>query len=53
MSREDDKGRCCGTCKYHTHESIDDGWLCTNADSEYVADWTDYYHSCIDWAEKD
>lgn len=30
--------KCCGTCKYHCHEGIDDGWVCTNVDSEYVAE---------------
>ena len=30
----------CGFCKWHKHEDIDDGWICTNPDSEYVADWT-------------
>ena len=31
--------KCCGTCKYHQHENIDDGGVCVNSDSEYVADW--------------
>lgn len=30
--------RCCGTCKYHEHEDIGDGWVCVNGDSDYVAD---------------
>ena len=34
--------QCCGTCKYHHHESIDDGWVCVNSDSEYCTDWTEY-----------
>lgn len=42
-------GRLCGTCKYHKHESIDDGWICVNADSEYVADWTEYDFCCDEW----
>lgn len=20
--------KCCGACRYHRHESIDDGWIC-------------------------
>ena len=24
------KDKCCGTCKYHYHENIDDGWVCVN-----------------------
>ena len=28
----DDK--CCGTCKYHCHENIDNGWIYVNDQSE-------------------
>lgn len=41
--------KCCGTCKYHHHEDIDNGWVCTNDESEYVTDWTDYDHCCGEW----
>ena len=47
----DDK--CCGTCKYHHHEDIDDGWVCTNVDSEYVAEWTEYKDFCDEWEERE
>lgn len=40
---------CCGNCKYHVHESIDDGWVCTNDESDNCADWTEYSDWCIDW----
>lgn len=43
---------CCGTCKWHAHEDIDDSWVCVNADSEYVADWTPFEHCCEDWEER-
>lgn len=43
----DDK--CCGTCKYHYHKNICDGWECVNDRSEYFADWTDYSDSCDEW----
>lgn len=46
----DDK--CCGTCKYHYHESIDGGWVCVNYESEYVADWTEHSDSCEKWERK-
>ena len=46
----DDK--CCGTCKYHYHESIDGGWMCVNYESEYVADWTEHSDSCEKWERK-
>lgn len=41
----------CRTCKYHHHEDIDDGWVCVNADSEYVADWVEFNHYCDFWEE--
>nr|DAI50690.1 MAG TPA: hypothetical protein [Bacteriophage sp.] len=41
--------KCCGTCKYHHHADIDDGWVCVNDQSEYYADWTDYSDSCEEW----
>ena len=40
---------CCGTCKWHLHENVDDGWVCVNGDSEYCTDFTDYDHTCPDW----
>ena len=41
--------KCCGTCKWHQHEDITDGWVCVNADSDYYTDFTDYEHSCEEW----
>ncbi len=46
----DDK--CCGTCKYHHHENIDDGWVCVNDRSEYCADWTEYEDFCEEYEER-
>lgn len=43
----DDK--CCGTCKYHHYDDIDDGWVCVNDRSEYFADWIGYSDSCDEW----
>ena len=45
--------RICGTCRYHQHEDVDDGWVCTNAESENCADWTEYTDSCEEWEERD
>ena len=45
--------RCCGTCKWHWYENVDEGFVCTNIDSEYCADWTVYADSCEDWEVKD
>lgn len=41
--------KCCGTCKYHYHKNIGDGWECVNDRSEYFADWTEYSDSCDEW----
>ena len=46
------KKPCCGNCKYHKHESVDDGWICTNPESDYVADWTEYSDYCSDYEER-
>lgn len=39
----------CGTCKYHYHEGIDNGWICVNDQSEYCADSTEHSDSCEEW----
>ena len=44
---------CCGTCKWHKLENVDEGWVCVNADSDNVADWTEYEDSCMEWEAKD
>lgn len=44
--------QCCGTCKWHQYAS-DDGWVCTNDESEYFTDFTDYDHTCPDWEERE
>lgn len=55
MSRTDreEPERCCGTCKWHEHEYIDDGWVCTNSDSYYCTDWTEYEDTCSFWEDGD
>lgn len=44
--------RCCGTCRHHNYDESDEGWVCTNTESEYLADWTDYDHTCEEWEER-
>lgn len=44
--------KCCGRCKYCRLESITDGWVCTNADSEYLSDWVDRDFSCEAWESR-
>ena len=48
MGRMDEE-RCCGTCRYHRHEDVDDGWVCVNADSDFCTEWTDYEDCCDEW----
>jgi hypothetical protein len=43
------KEKICGHCKWHIHEDITDGWVCSNNRSDYVADWTEYDDSCDDF----
>jgi len=42
----------CGECKWHAYENASQGWVCTNPDSEYLTDWTDYSFSCDEWEER-
>lgn len=42
----------CQNCRYYEHEEIDDGFVCVNDESEYVADWVDEEFVCIDWEGK-
>lgn len=44
--------KCCGKCKYHRHEDIDNGWVCCNPDSDYCSDWTEYNDYCVDYEER-
>lgn len=41
--------KICGTCKHHQHENVDNGWVCVNSNSVYVADWTEHDDSCNKW----
>ena len=43
---------CCGTCKWHEHEEISDGWICVNDQSDYCGDWTEYDDGCQEWEER-
>jgi dUTP pyrophosphatase len=45
--------RCCGTCKWHKREPIDGGFICVNARSEKVADWTGDEEWCREWERKE
>jgi len=41
--------KVCGTCRWHEHEDISDGWVCVNDKSDECTDWTHYEHSCEHW----
>ena len=47
------RGECCGTCEWHQHENISDGWVCVNGDSDYCTDWTDYGFWCEQYEKKE
>ena len=44
--------KSCENCRYYEHEDIDDGYVCVNGDSEYVADWVEADNFCRDWSGK-
>ena len=39
----------CKTCMWHMHERIDNGFICVNDRSPYLADWTEDDQSCDAW----
>ena len=41
--------QCCGTCRHHVHEDVDDGWVCVNQGSIYCTEWTEYDNCCEVW----
>lgn len=48
-----DNNMCCGTCKWHQQENIDEGCVCVNGDSEYCGDWTIYDNCCKEYEERE
>lgn len=45
--------RCCGNCKWHEHDELFGDWVCVNADSEYLSDFTGFEDSCEEFEEKE
>lgn len=45
-----DYNKCCGTCEYGSYDSIQ-GYVCMNKESEYVADFVEYGHTCDCWEQ--
>lgn len=46
-----DRKQCCGTCEYGSYDKVD-GYVCVNNENEYVADFTEYDHTCDCWERK-
>lgn len=44
--------KCCGNCEYAIYDKVD-GYVCTNGQSEYIADFVEYEHYCDDYEEKE
>lgn len=44
--------KCCATCEYAEYGEIQ-GYVCVNGDSEYVADFVEADHSCVDYEPKE
>ena len=42
--------KCCGTCYWHKREG--DDWICTNSNSDELADYTEYGFVCDCWEER-
>lgn len=42
----------CGECKYHVRDDFGRGWVCTNENSDYVAEFTDYDDLCEQWEKR-
>ena len=41
--------RVCGTCRWHMHWEISDGWICANPDSDNNSDYMNYRDGCEEW----
>lgn len=44
--------KCCATCKYGEYDEMH-GYVCVNDESEYVADFVEENHSCIDYVPRE
>ncbi|MCL2406894.1 MAG: hypothetical protein FWC95_03080 [Defluviitaleaceae bacterium] len=40
----------CGICRYYS--SFEGDWVCTNSDSEFYTDWTEFEHGCTEFIKK-
>lgn len=42
---------CCGTCKYGLCVKTN-GYVCSNCESDYAADFVEFNHVCDEWEGK-
>ncbi|WP_251315848.1 hypothetical protein [Flintibacter muris] len=49
---EENRERCCGTCKWHQYDDSGDDLVCANSGSEYWTDYTDYEDGCEEWESR-
>ena len=47
-----DNVKCCGNCEYGQYDPMQ-GYVCVNADSEYVADFVEYEYCCEEFEKKE
>ena len=47
-----DEKPCCGNCEYCRQDECGD-WICTNPESEDIADWVEYEYYCEEWSERE
>lgn len=50
---DDNEKQCCGNCKYAACSRENDGYVCENMDSYYLADYVEYDHRCEEWRNRD
>jgi len=42
---------CCGTCESALYDKVN-GYVCTNGESDYIADFVEYEHWCEEYEER-
>lgn len=42
----------CATCEYAEYDEIQ-GYICTNSESEYIADFVEANHTCVDYVSRE
>lgn len=46
------KRKCCATCQYGSYDDMQ-GYVCVNDESEFVADFVEAGHRCVDYVAKE